>query len=412
MPSNVKKTLSNGRKRVTASARARISTRKVKGEAPSQYGLYLQEAGQPWKPTKSVVRINPEQNSSPPQPTNSDILNVLQRLEASNRELSDRVNRMEQNSTTSTPLQIRSKEGISDPTPVRHGQTIPVGSNAHLDIVNSHHTSQGDALVLGNAISRSSAVQLPPTMGRGMRHTSTEAYQPDTVFPDLNVLRHIPTVADTVNDIMASYENQARAQTFQGKNTSHKSGRYNATDIITAPPEFRWPNEGYHGSSGRKRMVYDDLSMAQWAVGQLSNVYSMKNPDTSRQALLQVILAIRDATSPPWPAVHNAWAASMHEVENGTLTWGNSTQWALNRLSASQIAVMNSVVASHGSLNSGQVTRKVCCYYNKGTCLHDSRHGAYRHSCNYCSKQGRNLQHPETKCNFKSRAQEKPVNTS
>ena len=146
---------------------------------------------------------------------------------------------MEQNSTTSTPLQIRSREGISDPTPVRRDQTIPVGSNAHLDIVNSHHTSQGDALVLGNAISHSSAVQLPPTMGRGMRHTSTEAYQRDAVLPDLNVLRHIPTVADTVNDIMASYENQARAQTSQGKNTSHKSGRYNATDIITAPPEFR-----------------------------------------------------------------------------------------------------------------------------------------------------------------------------
>ena len=79
-------------------------------------------------------------------------------------------------------------------------------------------------------------------------------------------------------------------------------------------------------------MVYDDLSMAQWAVGQLSNVYSMKNPDTSRQALLQVILAIRDATSPPWPAVRNAWAASMHEVEDGILMWGNSNAPAHRKL--------------------------------------------------------------------------------
>ena len=296
---------------------------------------------------------------------------------------------------------------------MRRDQTIPVGSNTHLDVVNSHHTSQGDAPVLGNAISCSSAVQLPPTIGRGMRDTSTEAYQRDMVLPDLNVLRRIPTVVDAVNDVMASYENQARAQTSQGKNTSHKSGRYNATDIITALPESIWPNEGYHGSSGRKHVVYDNLSMAQWAVGQLSNIYNMKNPDTSHQALLQVILAIRDATSLPWPAVRNAWAASMHEVKDGTFMWGNSTQWALNLLRASQIAVMNSqVVASHGSLNSGQVTRKVCRYYNEGTCLHYSHHGAYCHSCNYCSKQGRKLQHPETKCHFKSRAQEKPVNTS
>ena len=78
--------------------------------------------------------------------------------------------------------------------------------------------------------------------------------------------------------------------------------------------------------------------MAQWAVGQLWNIYNMKNPDTSRQVLLQV--AIRDATSLPWQAVHNAYAASMHEVEDGNLTWGDSTQWALNRLSASQIAIM------------------------------------------------------------------------
>ena len=208
---------------------------------------------------------------------------------------------------------------------------------------------------------------------------------------------------------MASYENQARAQTSQGKDTSHKSGRYNTTDIITAPPASRWPNKGYHGSSGCKCVVYYDLSMAQWAVGQLSNIYNMKTLDTSRQALLQVILAIKDATSIPWPAVRNAWEASMHEVDDGTLMWGNSAQWALNCLSASQIAVMNSqVVASHGSSNAGQVTRKVCCYYNEGTCLHYFHHGAYRPSYNYCSKQGRNLQHPEMKCNFKS----KPVNIS
>ena len=48
---------------------------------------------------------------------------------------------------------------------MRHEQTIPVDSNTHLDIVNSHDISQGDALVLGNAISHSSAVQIPPIIG-------------------------------------------------------------------------------------------------------------------------------------------------------------------------------------------------------------------------------------------------------
>ena len=188
MPLNVKKTPSNGRKRVKVLARTRISTRKVKGRVTSQNGSYLQEAGQPRKPTKSVVRMNPEQNSSPSQPSNSDILNVLQRLEASNRELSDRVNRIEQNSATSTPLQIRSWEGISDRTPLRHDQTIPGASNTHFNDINSHQTSQGDAPMLGNNMSHSTAVQLPPTTGRGMKDTSTEAYQREAVLPDLNVI--------------------------------------------------------------------------------------------------------------------------------------------------------------------------------------------------------------------------------
>ena len=107
MPSNVKKTPHNGRRKVTASARARISTRKVKKDGTSQNSSYLQEVGQAWKPSKSVVRMNSDPNPSPSQPTNLDILHVLERLEASNRALSDRLNCMEQNSTTSTPLQTK-----------------------------------------------------------------------------------------------------------------------------------------------------------------------------------------------------------------------------------------------------------------------------------------------------------------
>ena len=65
---------------------------------------------------------------------------------------------------------------------------------------------------------------------------------------------------------------------------------------------------------------------------QLSNVYQIKDRNTSKQALLQVIMVMKDATSLPWQAVRSAWATSMHEVEEGQLTWGDATQWALNRL--------------------------------------------------------------------------------
>ena len=69
--------------------------------------------------------------------------------------------------------------------------------------------------------------------------------------------------------------------------------------------------------------MYDDLSLTQWAVGQLSNVYQMKDAVVSKQALLQVILALKYATSLPW----QARATSMHEIEDGSLTWADATQW-------------------------------------------------------------------------------------
>ena len=49
-----------------------------------------------------------------------------------------------------------------------------------------------------------------------------------------------------------------------------------------------------------------------------------------------------DATSLPWAAVRKAYAVSMHEIEKGTLTWDNSTQWSVNQISPSQIA-MNAI---------------------------------------------------------------------
>ena len=79
------------------------------------------------------------------------------------------------------------------------------------------------------------------------------------------------------------------------------------------------------------RPTYDELSLPQWVSGQLTNIYNIQDPVLVKQALLQVIMATWDATSLPWPAVRGAWAASMHEVEEGTLGWANTTQWSLNK---------------------------------------------------------------------------------
>ena len=142
-----------------------------------------------------------------------------------------------------------------------------------------------------------------------------------------------------------------------------------SNDFQTQPqsssPKSRWPNEGYYLSGGKKMILYDELSMPQWVVGLLLNILHMKDQGTARQALLQVILAMKDAMSLSWTTVRSAWATSMHDLEEGNLGWQDTSQWSLNRISASQIS-MASI-----SSNSATQAKKICKYFNEGVCSHD-----------------------------------------
>ena len=156
---------------------------------------------------------------------------------------------------------------------------------------------------------------------------------------------------------------------------------------------------------GKRRVVYGDLTLPECIVGELSNIYHMKDQSTARHALLQDTLAMKNATSLPWTAVRSAWATPMHDVEEGNLGWQDTTQWSINRLSASQISM--SGIQESLPLQA----KKVCRYYNKGVCLHESRNRNYRHVCNFCKK-GRTATHPENKCFNKLKAEDKHASTS
>ena len=139
--------------------------------------------------------------------------------------------------------------------------------------------------------------------------------------------------------------------------------------------------QGLHVSNGKKRDIYDELSLPQWIPGQLSNIYAISDPTLSKQALLQVIFAMRDAVSLLWPAVRAAWASSMHQMEEGHLSLADSTQWAINRLSASQVALAYTQATTQST-----PSRRPCRYYNEGSCYHEGHHGSYTHFCSHCMK--------------------------
>ena len=174
----------------------------------------------------------------------------------------------------------------------------------------------------------------------------------DTIILSLDTIRQFPSVNETVTGILASYDGQLRQETLQGK-TSSRSGRYNNYDTVSTPPEIRWPNEGFHGSSGKKTLLYDDLSMPQWVAGQLTNI-----------------------------------------LQRAICHGGDATQWAIYRLSVSQVSIINSHSTSQ---------KKPCRYFNESTCSHGTHHGGYRHVCSFCLQQGRTSDYPESKCNFKKK---------
>ena len=175
------------------------------------------------------------------------------------------------------------------------------------------------------------------TAGASLHDPVGGASHRDAILPGLEALRHNPTISQAVNWVLASYEERSHAEAIQGKNTSRKSGRFNTTDTVTAIPERRWANEGYHG---RRKVAFDDLTLPEWAATQLSNILQIQDQFTARNALLQVVLSFKDAASLPWSTVRSAWAISMHEIEQGTLSWYDSTQWSINRLSSSQISLV------------------------------------------------------------------------
>ena len=139
----------------------------------------------------------------------------------------------------------------------------------------------------------------------------------DAVVPKTEVLRSIPSISSAVSQLLATYDHQADKEAMQGKPNliRKKSGRYNTTDTTTLGPQFRWPNEGLVSASHLRKPSYDDLTLAQWASGQTSNILLIDDHSLAKNMLIQMAAAMRDAVSVLWPLVRSAWAVSMTDIE-------------------------------------------------------------------------------------------------
>ena len=324
MPSHSKKTpATTGRKKVTASARAKTSIRKQrKPPTAGQNGSYIQD------PVSTVTHTITSSSPRIPGTSHNDaILTILQEMQQTNKDIVQCIVTLEKNqsicsmslaSTSNSQAQVHTNPMDSRGTAGRQSNISHArGGDPVSNQISSHS-------IAGLGIRPHVNIQEPHQLTNSplSQFTTATDQNPhhDSIIP--NILKQHPSISQAVSQLLATYETQAKAEASQGKTSNKRSGQYNTTDTSHTSPEKRWANEGYLGSQGKKREAYDDLTLTQWVVGQLSNVYQIKDPNISKQALLQIILAMKDATSLTWQAVRSAWATSMHKVEEGRLTWG------------------------------------------------------------------------------------------
>ena len=308
MPSYRKKSpATEGKRKTRASDKARTSPRKSKKSKSASLndGSYLQLPDPQQAPVSTVVsHAQPQISAS----TGQAILDMLNKLDASNQELTRRMDRFECNgSVSSTPL--------TSPTipPVNHAHargSQQVAVPPHLlqqPISGTSTTRNTDTHVLGTTQPQPSAAS------NDIR---------DAVAHKVDILRSIPSISSAVSQLLASYDQQVDREVMQGKSTviRKKSGRYNTTDTTSLGPQFRWPNEGLIAASHLKRPTYNDLNLAEWVSGQL--ILLIEDQLLLRNMLTQLAASTRDAVSLPWPVIRSAWAVSMTDVEEGRLSWG------------------------------------------------------------------------------------------
>ena len=290
MPRNHKKSpATEGKRKTRASDKARSTPRKSKKQKSASFndGSYLQSSVQQPPVSTAVSSTQPLLSAS----TGQAILDMLNKLDASNQELSRRMDRFERNgSISSTSPTIQS---------VNHGPRVAT----------SHHTATTHPLQQNIPVK-------PVGVGTDSHGITAESRRPptssndgrDAVAPKVDALSAIPSISTAVSQLLASYEQQSDREVLQGKATvlQKKSGRYNTTDTTSMSLQFRWPNEGLVTASHLKKPAYDDLSLAQWVSGQLANILQIEDHVLARNVLIQMAASMKDAVSLPWAAVRSA----------------------------------------------------------------------------------------------------------
>ena len=210
------------------------------------------------------------------------ILSTLRRLEESNRRIVECMDRMEGNNTTSsTPLPsgvANSTEHVTFRLPQpKHASPAKAAAGdltPRANLLNSYKWPAREEL--GYPARQG---DIPAAVSGSKAAEQRQGYRRDAVTPSVDRLRSLPEVSNFVAGLLADYEIRAQQEVIPGKplTARRKSGRYNNTETPNARPEGRWPNEGFVAAANARKPLYDDMTLQQWAAGQLSNVLQIQD---------------------------------------------------------------------------------------------------------------------------------------
>ena len=180
--------------------------------------------------------------SSPQPPPRCDtvaedgtVLAYLQKIDATNQMLLRRVDELENQRATPATIPTTNATLGQGPTNISLGTASTHATGHQYSTVNSASSQAGPSQAA------TSNTGLPGSV----IHPAHSSQYHDAVIPNVNAIRNNPTISQSVSHILSSLEATSRAEAMQGKAVHKKSGRFNATDTVTAIPELRWPSAPY-----------------------------------------------------------------------------------------------------------------------------------------------------------------------
>ena len=222
MPRKNKKTPANKKTGISSPIKA-TRTKKSSKKVTDLDGSFLQLQQ---LETVSTVPSEIQHHDQQPIDKSDAILAYLQKIDQSNQSLAKRVGELESNrSVSSTPLGPRSQlatSHIHSPQIAQNTQHQASGPHS-VEITSVPTTSHVPCASIPGPSTHN--VHCHTAVGQQTATKQHLQFKSDGILPSVTALRQNPSVAQTVAEVMATYENQAKQETTIGKgHQGKKSG--------------------------------------------------------------------------------------------------------------------------------------------------------------------------------------------